>query len=124
MNAGVPVVLALSLSVASCLAASQAPAATPAEQPVAAPVTEAGQRMNAMFEQYFEEYLELNPLTATQIGDNRYNDRLPNDIGPEHRAQVRELNERYLAAVQEFHPAQLSGEDHVSFEIFLREPAA
>jgi uncharacterized protein (DUF885 family) len=121
MNAGVPVVLALSLSLVPCLAGSQAPAAAPAEQPVAAPVADAGQRLNAMFEQYFEEYLELNPLDATQLGDNRYNDRLPNYIGPEYRTQVHEMNARYLAAVQEFDTAQLSGEDRISYEIFLRE---
>ena len=95
--------------------------AAPAEQQVTAPAAEAGQRLNAMFERYFEEYLELNPLVATQIGDNRYNDRLPNYIGPEYRAQAHEMNERYLAAVQEFDPAQLSGEDRISYEIFLRE---
>ena len=31
------------------------------------------------------------------------------------------MNERYLAAVQEFDPAQLSREDRISYEIFLRE---
>ena len=87
MNPSAPFVLALSLSLAPCLVGSQAAMAAPAEQQVAAPAAEAGQRLNAMFERYFEEYLELDPLFATQIGDNRYNDRLPNYIGPEYRAQ-------------------------------------
>jgi uncharacterized protein (DUF885 family) len=116
-----PVVLALALALAPCLAGSQVATAVPAEPQVAAPQAEAGQRLNAMFEQYFEEFLELNPLYATQLGDNRYNDRLPNDIGPEYRAQAREMNERYLAAVKEFDQAKLSGEDRISYEIFLRE---
>jgi uncharacterized protein (DUF885 family) len=121
MNPRAPIVLALALSLAPCLAGSQAATAPSTEKQVAAPAAEAGQRLNAMFERYFEEYLELNPLDATQLGDNRYNDRLPNYIGPEYRAQVHEMNERYLAAVQEFDPAQLSGEDRISYEIFLRE---
>jgi len=112
--------LALSLSLAPCLAGSQVAMAA-AEQQVTASSAEAGQRLNAMFERYFEEYLELNPLAATQIGDNRYNDRLPNYLGPEYRAREHEMNERYLAALQEFDPAQLSGEDRISYEIFLRE---
>ena len=62
MNPSAPFVLALSLSLAPCLAGSQAAMAVPAEQQVAAPAAEAGQRLNAMFERYFEEYLELNPL--------------------------------------------------------------
>ena len=116
-----PVVLALALALAPCLAGSQVATAVPAERQVAAPQAEAGQRLNAMFEQYFEEFLELNPLYATQLGDNRYNDRLPNYIGPEYRAQAREMNERYLAAVKEFDQVKLSGEDRISYEIFLRE---
>ena len=56
---------------------------------------DAGQQLHAMLERYFEELLQLNPLLATFIGDPRYNDRLPNSIGPEHRAQVRAMNERY-----------------------------
>ena len=31
----------------------------------------------AFFEKYFEERLQLFPLDATSIGDNRYNDILP-----------------------------------------------
>jgi uncharacterized protein (DUF885 family) len=121
MKPRAPLVLALLLTFAASAAAPQVAMAAAAEQQVTASVAEAGQRLNAMFERYFEEYLELNPLFATQIGDNRYNDRLPNSIGPEYRAQIREMNERYLAAVQEFDPAQLSGEDRISYEIFLRE---
>jgi uncharacterized protein (DUF885 family) len=121
MNLCESVVLALALALAPCLAGAQAAAAPSAGQQLAAPATEAGQRLSAMFERYFEEYLELDPLTATQIGDNRYNDRLPNYIGPGYRAQAHGMNERYLAAVQEFDPAKLSGEDRISYEIFLRE---
>ena len=121
MNPRARAFLALSMLLAPCLAGAQAAMAAPAVQPVVAPTADAGQRLNAMFERYFEEYLELNPLDATQIGDNRYNDRLPNYIGPEYRAHVHEMNERYLAAVREFDPAQLSGEDRISYEIFLRE---
>jgi hypothetical protein len=29
---------------------------------------------------YYEEGLLFNPIAATQRGDNRYNDLLPNDI--------------------------------------------
>jgi uncharacterized protein (DUF885 family) len=119
MNTRAPVLLALALL--ACLAGPRTATAEPAARQVTAPAAEQGQRLNVMFERYFEEYLELNPLTATQIGDNRYNDRLPNYIGPAYRAQAHEMNERYLAAVKEFDPAKLSGEDRISYEIFLRE---
>jgi uncharacterized protein (DUF885 family) len=119
-----PVVLALSLALTSLAAGAQAPA-THAGHPSALPATAANaatsEQLNALFEQYFEEYLKLNPLVATYIGDHRYNDQLPNFISPEYRARQHDMNERYLAAIRRFDPATLSGEDRISYEIFLRE---
>ncbi len=63
----------------------------------------------------------MNPLLATYIGDNRYNDQLPNYISPEYLARQHDMNERYLTAIRKFDPATLSGEDRISYEIFLRE---
>ena len=96
------------------------PAAAAAARPTA-PVADQASQLNALFEAYFEEYLQLSPLLATFIGDNRYNDRLPNYIGPDYRARAHEMNERYLAAARKFDPAALSGEDRISLEIFLHE---
>ena len=69
---------------------SSAPAATAVN---AAAETEdsaetASARLASLVEAYFEENLELNPVSATFIGDSRYNDRLGNSIGPEHRCPV------------------------------------
>jgi hypothetical protein len=35
---------------------------------------------NKLLDNYYEEKLLFDPITATQRGDNRYNDLLPNDI--------------------------------------------
>jgi hypothetical protein len=35
---------------------------------------------NKFVDNYYEEGLLFNPIAATQRGDNRYNDLLPNDI--------------------------------------------
>ena len=40
---------------------------------------------------YYEEYLKLNPLEATQIADNRYNDLLPNDISGGYRRELEDF---------------------------------
>ena len=85
------------------------------------PAPDAGQQLHAMLERYFEEWLQLNPLLATFIGDPRYNDRLPNSIGPEHRAQVRAMNERYLAEARAIDVVKLSPADRISHEIFVYE---
>jgi uncharacterized protein (DUF885 family) len=94
--------------------------AADAAEPAAAAVTSSA-RLNTLVDQYFEEWLELNPLAATFIGDNRYNDSLPNSIGPQHRAAEHELNTRYLAAIQAIDPAALPPRDRISYDIFLRE---
>ncbi len=87
----------------------------------AAATPQAGQQLAVLVDRYFEEMLALNPLLATYIGDNRYNDSLPNSIGPEQRARYRELNERYLAAARKVDANALDGPDRISLEIFLRE---
>jgi uncharacterized protein (DUF885 family) len=117
-----PAVLALSLALAAATAPAQTPSQPAGEATAAAPTAEtAGRQLHELFEQYFEESLQMNPLRATFIGDNRYNDRLPNFLSPEYRAAASAMNERYLQAIQEFDPAVLSPEDRISHEIFLHE---
>ena len=105
----------------------QAPAPTaPAPAPAAAPAPaeDAGQTLDAAFAAYWEENLQLNPLYATFIGDNRYNDRFPNSLGEAHRAKERELDERYLALVEAIDPAGLDHQRQLSREIFIRDRRA
>src|SRR5262245_53578455 len=93
---------------------------TPTATPTTA-TTAAGTQLAKLVDDYFEDYLELRPLTATYIGDPRYNDRLPNSLGPEFRAQVHALDQRYLTAAQKIDANALSSEERISLEIFLRE---
>jgi len=100
-------------------AAAQAPAvaATPAMAPVAATQTEA-QRLNELVEAYFEDQLRLNPLSATSIGDRRYDDRYEVTIAPEWRARAERLERDYLVRVQQIDPARLSGQDLLTYQVF------
>ena len=105
---------------AACATESQAP--PPAQTPsAAAPVAGAHAELATLLDRYFEELLNFNPMLATYIGDNRYNDRLRNSIAPEERARYRDLNERYLDAAQRIDASALDGPDRISLEIFLRE---
>jgi len=78
----------------------------------------AAERLLTLVDQYFEENLELNPVTATFIGDHRYDDRLANSIGPEHRAADLAMERRYLAALGEIDPAELEGQNLLTYEGF------
>jgi uncharacterized protein (DUF885 family) len=78
-------------------------------------------QLNALYEQFWEESLRLNPLMATQQGDGRYNGVLPNTLGAEYRAQNLALDARYLANAKAIvGSTTLSGQDALSFEIFIR----
>jgi len=102
---------AVVLAVSAC-GRGEAPtaAARPAETP--------GQALFRLAEEYFEERLALNPLHATFIGDERYNDRLAIDISPPHLAAVRAMEQRYLEAVTAIDPDALGEEDRTTWEVF------
>ncbi len=122
---------ALALALVGC-ATAQAPAtAEPSVLPgPAVPGAEAAaevgaaatrQSLDALFDAWFEDMLRMNPLLATYIGDDRYDDQLPNSIGPEYVAAARASNQRYLAAIRAIDPAGLAPADRISYEIFLGE---
>ncbi|MXW69511.1 MAG: DUF885 domain-containing protein, partial [Acidimicrobiia bacterium] len=71
-----------------------------------------------LVEEYFEASLELNPLQATFLGDRRYNDRLANYLGAEHRAASEALTREYLERIEAIDPERLGREDRLTFEIF------
>jgi uncharacterized protein (DUF885 family) len=117
-----PLLLAVGCALlTACAAQPPVPAAPEPPAAAAASVADAGQQLNALLERYFEDTLRLNPVLATLIGDHRYDDRLPNSIGPAHRAEVKALNERYLAQVRKIGVASLSAADRISYDIFVRE---
>ena len=72
----------------------------------------------ALLEEHFEQNLQLNPISATSIGDDRYNDQYANSIGPEHRAKRHDLNTEFLARLGEFDREQLSAQDQLSYDLF------
>ncbi len=78
----------------------------------------ADERLNELVETYFEEYLALNPIFATQIGDHRYNDRYPNDIGPEWRERALATERRYLAGLADIDVSALSSQARLTHDVF------
>ena len=68
--------------------ASKAPAEANAES--------ASATLATLVEEYFERSLELNPILATSIGDDRYADRLANWLSPDYIAQSEALDTEFL----------------------------
>ncbi len=54
------------------------------------------ENISTLFDSYWEEHSRLFPLDATQQGDNRYNDLLPNDQTAEYRKVLRDYFTDYL----------------------------
>ena len=81
----------------------------------------ASQELNRLFEEYFESNLLLNPTYATYIGDNRYNDRYVNSIGPGWREAARSLEQEALDRINAIDPSSLEGQELISYEIFRAE---
>jgi uncharacterized protein (DUF885 family) len=69
--------------------------------------------VDELSDRFWEAILELNPVTATVYGDERYADRL-DDPGPEGRAAARRLMERTLADVDAIPVDGLATEDRIT----------
>ena len=103
--------LAALILVAAC-GESTEPAATAA--PKLSPTT----ALHALFDEYFERDLEMNPLSATSIGDYRYNDRMANSNSPEYLAESEAMDKEFLTRLMDIDREQLDYQDQLSFDIF------
>ncbi len=116
-----PLALAVSLSLATVLTACS-PSSTPAGDTAAqAPQADKAAQLNQLYADYWEAVLKLNPLQATFQGDNRYNDQLPDMGSAEFRKQQHDLAVEWLGKVEKIGDAGLSGQDLLSYRIFVEE---
>lgn len=69
-----------------------------------------------MCEQYYQDGLKLNPLAATYIGDERYNDLLANDGSQAFIKAYKSYNQRYLDSLKVYNRAELNANDKLSYD--------
>ena len=72
----------------------------------------------ALFDEHFERSLEMNPIQATFIGDNRYNDRMAHFFSEEFRAEAEAMDREFLDRLLEIDRQQLGYQDQLSYDIF------
>ncbi len=72
-----------------------------------------------VFEAYNQDYLKLNPLQATQAGDNRYNDTLPNTLSAAFLEQEKNFYNNYKKKLNDYPDAELSEEDQMTKAVLL-----
>ncbi|MBB4729094.1 DUF885 domain-containing protein [Xanthomonas arboricola] len=103
-------------------AAKGGKAAKPRPRAVAAPVVlTKAQQLNLLYDQYWDASLKLNPLQATFQGETRYNDQLPNFLSPAFRQQSHDFTVLWLGKAEALGPDGLSGQDLLSYQIFVRD---
>ena len=71
--------------------------------------------------EYYEEDLRLNPVNATFNGDNRFNDKLYNDLTDSFRTASRQLFQKVLTSLQANDRNQLSKQDKITYDILKDE---
>jgi uncharacterized protein (DUF885 family) len=79
------------------------------------------EKANALFQTYFDGNMQMNPVSATYVGISDYNDRFSPPINLQTLAESLAFEEKYLAKIKSIDASVLSGQDLLSYEIFLRD---
>jgi uncharacterized protein (DUF885 family) len=99
------------LLAAACLAACAASPQT--RSPDAA--------LNALVEEYFDRSLEMSPMTATSIGDSRFDDRLDETTTSGFRERAFALERAFLDRARLIDMARLSPAARITYDVFVSE---
>ncbi len=113
------VALCVSLGLAGCATDTQTPSSERATTQVEQ-VSESV-RLQNLVEQYFADVMERNPVYATFVGINDYNDRFSDPITQENLDDALAFEKRYLALINGIDASQLTGQDWLTYEIFKRD---
>lgn len=115
-----PTLLVLAVAVALTGGSGISFMAFAAPQADSAKAESKAQTLNRLYGEYWEELLRLNPIQATFQGDPRYNDQLPNFLTEESRRENHAFTERWLRKIETIGDKGLSGQDLLSYEIFVK----
>ena len=73
------------------------------------------------FENYYQERLPLYPLEATMNGDNRYNDRMTDDLTQAGKNKLTVFYTKYQTELVKYDRGKLSAEEKVSYDLLKWE---
>jgi uncharacterized protein (DUF885 family) len=77
--------------------------------------------LTALVEEYFEAQLELSPLSATAIGDSRYDDRLDESSSAGFREKSLAVERAFLDRARLVDAARLSPGARLTYDVFVGE---
>lgn len=105
------------LALAGCARhpATEKSATTPSPAPLPASGATAS-RLNEIAEQYWDDYLALHPLTATELGDHRFDGRFGDYASPGWMADGLAIEQETLAKLDQLDPRQLTPDERTTYE--------
>jgi uncharacterized protein (DUF885 family) len=112
--------IAFSLGLTACGQPNTAQIQKTDNESVIATVSES-EKANAVFSTYFAESMQMNPIYATFVGINDYNDRFGDPINAQSLAKSLAFEKKYLAKIKDIDASALNGQDLLSYEIFLQD---
>lgn len=77
--------------------------------------------LDSLLTQFYEDFLKFSPLNATMIGDNRYDDLLPNTLTASYRSELKNFYTRYREQLVAYDRESLSEADQMNYDILLWE---
>ncbi len=78
------------------------------------------QQLEQLYVDYWEATLKRNPLQATFVGDERYNDQLPNFFTPEYRDESLAFTKEWLKKFEAIDANDVTGQTRLSYDILVR----
>ena len=114
------VTIGLALSLQACSKVETLTETSTAKTPAVEQTTQmtAEESYLALVDQYFNDYLKLEPLVATFVGVNDYNNQFGGDLTEAYLKQRHDLNTRYLADVRKIDRDALPAELQLSYDLF------
>jgi uncharacterized protein (DUF885 family) len=79
------------------------------------------EKLEVLLGEFWEDFLMRSPITATSVGDPRYNDRFPNSLTEEWRIESRAFNKHWLERLSTIDRKTLHGQDRLSYDIVRRD---
>ncbi len=114
-------ILALAIAVALCAGAATPTSVFAQTTAAMAPASSKAAQFDQFYKDFWQASLKLNPIQATFVGDPRYNDQLPNFLAADVIAEGRRFNREWLAKAQAMGPDGLTGQDRLSYDIFVKQ---
>ncbi|WP_166206343.1 DUF885 domain-containing protein [Cognatiluteimonas telluris] len=111
----------LTAVVAGCQSMPASTVASSAAAPAGAPMTSsADARFADLSRRWLDGWMQLNPITATQLGDHRFDNEV-DDLSADGRQRMVDFSQALLAELDAMDPARLSRENQVDAAILRNQ---